>query len=293
MEGGGGLPGQTDDAKAVGPVGGDLKFHDMVVGVDDGLDVIAGLAVLVEDEDTVVDAVGEFALLRVEVRQRADGPGFGVESYHIQRVDVLAVGFHCSARRLTVLRPHQAAGPAAIPCRGDRTHAGGHHRPENLVSGLDIRRDGGFFGVNGLVVVQQGGGLDDGIGEIPLVQAQLTEGAEHTVGQNAPQLALLDLLPSGEGGLVQGHGHQVAHVDIPRPGADLDGLLFAHVQLADPHVVAVGVALHLLDAAHHHVLDLRAQVLGDLHLGAGEGHGLRKLFITGINGDELAEPFAR
>ena len=91
---------------------------------------------------------------------------------------------------------------------------------------------------------------------------------------------------------MEGHGHHVPLVDVPGPGDDLDGLLFAHVQLADPHMVAVGVALHLHDAARRHVLNLRPQVLRDLHLGAGEGHGLGEFFIIGVNGNKLAEPFS-
>ena len=67
--GGGHLPGQADDGQAVGPVGGDLKLHYMVVGVDDGLEIVAGLAVLAEDKDAVWDAVGEFRLLGVKVVQ--------------------------------------------------------------------------------------------------------------------------------------------------------------------------------------------------------------------------------
>jgi hypothetical protein len=63
-EGHGGLAGQTDHAQAVGAVGGNLKVHHMVVAADDGPDVGAGDGVgLVENEDAVVDAVGEFLLL--------------------------------------------------------------------------------------------------------------------------------------------------------------------------------------------------------------------------------------
>ena len=90
---------------------------------------------------------------------------------------------------------------------------------------------------------------------------------------------------------MQGHGHHVAHMDVPRAGDDLDGSILAHLQLAHPHMVGVGVALHGQDAAHHDVGDLGPQILGDLHLGAGQGHGLRKIFIAGINGDKFVEPF--
>ena len=65
VEGGGGLTGQADDAQAVGPVGGDLELHDVVVQAQQGGDVVAGLGVLsgqvgvaLEDEDAVHHAVG-------------------------------------------------------------------------------------------------------------------------------------------------------------------------------------------------------------------------------------------
>ena len=131
-----------------------------------------------------------------------------------------------------------------------------------------------------------------GRGEVPLFQPQLREGAEHPVGDLAPELALLDLLSPGEEGLVQGHRDDVPLLDVLGPGDDLDGLPLPRVHLADPHVVAVLMALHGEDLAHHHVLDLCAQVLRDLHLGTGEGHGLGKLSVIGVNGHKLAEPFS-
>ena len=91
---------------------------------------------------------------------------------------------------------------------------------------------------------------------------------------------------------MESHGHHVALVDVPGPGDNLDGLVFAHIQLADPHVVAVRVAFHFLNAARHHVGNFRAKILGGLHLGAGEGHGLGEIFIVGVNRDKLAEPFS-
>ena len=91
---------------------------------------------------------------------------------------------------------------------------------------------------------------------------------------------------------MQGHGDQVAGVDVPRPGDDLDGGFFAHVQPAYPHMVGVGVALHGLDAARHHVGDLRAQVGGALHLRAGQGHGLGEILIVYIYLNKFIEPFS-
>ena len=44
--------------------------------------------------------------------------------------------------------------------------------------------------------------------------------------------------------------------------------------------------------AHHHIGDLGSQVLGDLHLGAGEGHGLGKVFIVGVDVHKLVQPLS-
>ena len=157
---------------------------------------------------------------------------------------------------------------------------------------LDLRRDGGLVRVDRVVVVQEGSGGDDAIGEVTLVQAQLGQGAQHAVGQHPPQLALLNLLAAGQGGLVEGHRDQVAHMDVPRPGDDLDRLLFAHVQLAHPHVVGILVAFHGQDASHHHVRNFPAHVVGQLHLGAGEGHGLGEVPVAGVDLNKLVEPFS-
>ena len=160
------------------------------------------------------------------------------------------------------------------------------------MAGLDIRRDGGLFLVQGMVIIQQSGGSNDTVGKIPLVQSQLLQRAHHAVGEDAPQLALFDLLAAGKGGFVERYRHQIPGVDIPGAGDDLDGLCLPDIQLADPHMIGVGMALHGGDAAHHHIGDLSAQILGDFHLGSGEGHGLGKVFIIGINGDKLAEPLS-
>jgi hypothetical protein len=69
-------------------------------------------------------------------------------------------------------------------------------------------------------------------------------------------------------------------VDVPGSGDDLDGLRLSHGDLTDPHVVAVGVTLHFLNAARHDVLDFLPQVLGALHLGAGDGHGLGEIPVV-------------
>ena len=88
-----GLPGKADNGQAVGPVGGDLKLHHMVVRADDHGSISSpGLHVLVQHEDAVGDAVGELLLLRVEILQRADGIGLGVVGHQIARMEVGAGG---------------------------------------------------------------------------------------------------------------------------------------------------------------------------------------------------------
>ena len=110
---------------------------------------------------------------------------------------------------------------------------------------LDVGGDGGLVLVQGVVVVQDGGGDDSGVGEVPLIQTQLIEAAHHAVGLHAPQLAAADLHPAGQGAAVQGDGAQVALFQVLRAGHDGEGRRLAHIHRADPQMVGVGVALQL------------------------------------------------
>ena len=289
-EGDGRFSGQTDDGQTVGTVGGDLKFHHVVIQTQQGGDVIAGLAVLVEDEDAVVDAVGEFLGLCVEVSGGQDAVGAQVQGHEIASVDVLAVGGH-------VLHGVAHVDGALIGLIGsglDGVHLTSHDLAENLQAGGQLFRQGGLFALEHVIVAQDSGSLDDAVGEIALVQCQLGQGAQHPVGGHTAELALGDLHAAGQQALVLGHGHQVAHVDVPSAGADLDGLVLAHVHLGDPHVVAVGMVFHGQDFAHDDIFKLCGVIFKGLHLGTGEGHCLGKRFVMdGADGYiyKLGQPF--
>ena len=124
-----------------------------------------------------------------------------------------------------------------------------------------------------------------------LGHAQLLIGAAHAVGLDAAQLAGLDVLAAGEVSAVEGDDDQIADLLILRAGDDLDGRALAHFDLTDPHVVAVLVAYHLNDLAHHDVFDLAALAGNGLHLGAGERHFVVELLVRDVaEVDELIEP---
>ena len=279
VKGGAGLPCKADDGQAVGPVGCNLKLHHMIVRTDDHSHIVAGLYILVQDENTVGNAVGEFFLLRVEVIQGADRIGLGVVCHQVAYVDVGAGGVGRGGGAADV----QGGVILAVGLGLAFQHLAADHGTEYLVSGLDVGGDGGLLRVQRLVVVQQGGGGDDGVGIVMLGgEAQFLERAQHTVGEYAPELALFDFYAAGQQGLVLGHGHQIAHMDIPCAGDDLGRLRLSHVDLADPHVVAVRVLFHGQNLAHHHVFQGLIQRRDGLHLGAGEGHGLVKLPVADV-----------
>ena len=71
-EGGGSFPGKTYDGVAVGTVVGDFKFHHRVVVADDLVDVVAGLAVLLDNPDAVLNGVGEIPQGQPQLLQRAE-----------------------------------------------------------------------------------------------------------------------------------------------------------------------------------------------------------------------------
>ena len=278
-KGGAGLPGKADDGQAVRPVGGDLKFHHMIVRADDLGHIVAGLYVLVQHEDAVGDAVGELLLLRVEIGKGADGIGLGVVGRQIARVEVGAGGIGGGGGTADVQRG--VVQPVGLGLTFQNLAA--DHGAEHLVPGLDVGGDGGFLRIQRLVVVQQGGGGDDGVGIVMLGgEVQFLQRAQHPVGHHAPELALFDFRAVGQQGLVLGHGHQIAHMDIPRAGDDLGRLRLSHVDLADPHMVAVRVFFHGQNLAHHHVFQGLIQRCDRLHLGAGESHGLVKRPVADV-----------
>ena len=71
-EGGGSLPGQADDGVAVRPVVGDLKLHHRIVVANDGVDVIARLAVLLQNPNAVFLGVGKIPQGQAQLLQGAE-----------------------------------------------------------------------------------------------------------------------------------------------------------------------------------------------------------------------------
>ena len=143
-----------------------------------------------------------------------------------------------------------------------------------------------------MIVVQERRGRDDRVGEVMLGgQAQLLERAEHTVGRHAAQLALFDLHAARQMRAVQRCGDIVADVDVPRARDDLHRLRLTDVDLQDPHMVGILVALHFEHLAHDHVLEVFVGALDGLDLRAGERHLVVEFLIGDIlEVNEFVEP---
>ena len=67
-----GFPCQTNDGKAIGTVGGDFEFHDGIIEADGGADVLADGAGFLQDEDAVLDSVGEIVGGEPQLLERAE-----------------------------------------------------------------------------------------------------------------------------------------------------------------------------------------------------------------------------
>ena len=108
-------------------------------------------------------------------------------------------------------------------------------------------------------------------------EAKLALGAVHAAGLHAAELALLDLEVAGEHGADHGHDDFVALVEVLGAADDLQRsgvalgvrVLVAHGDLAEPHVVRVGVRLLGDHLADDHVVEVLTHVLDRLDLGSG------------------------
>ena len=281
--------GKADDRKAVGAVGRDLELDDGIIEAEDVRHVETRLGVLLaQDENAVGDAVGEFLLLGVQVLERADGVALGVVGDKVALVEVGAARIGHSGRIAEV----EAGVERAVAQRGAFKHLRRHHGAVDLVAGLDVGGDGGLILVDGMIVVQDGRGRDNGIGEVVLRRhAELLERAEHTVRLDAAQRALFDLYTARQVRAVQRGRDMVANVDVPRARDDLHRLRLTDVDLQDPHMVGILVALHFEHLAHDHVLEVFVGALDGLDLRAGERHIVVELLIGDIlEVNELVEP---
>ena len=231
--------------------------------------------------------MGELLLLGVQIFERADGIALGVVGDKVALVEVRAD----SLRRTGGLAVVHADIIAAVRAL-HRFDTAAEHRAVDLVAGLDVSGDGGLILVDGMIVVQKRRGRDDGIGEVMLRRhAKLLERAEHAVRLDAAQFALFDLHAARQMRAVQRCGDIVSHMDVPRAGDDLHGLSLTDVDLQDPHVVGVFMALHLENFADDHVLEVLVGTLDGLDLRAGERHLVVELLIGDIlEVNEFVEP---
>ena len=145
-----------------------------------------------------------------------------------------------------------------------------------------------------VLVIEDPDAVGEHAGQVVLGQTQLGEGAEHTVGRFAPELALGDVNAAGEPGVMQRRGYQIALMDILGAGDDLHGGIASHVHLANPHMIGVGVAHHGQNLAHDHVFDLRVQPLPGFHLLTEDGQGLHEFLIGDVRQvyEFLVQPFS-
>ena len=81
------------------------------------------------------------------------------------------------------------------------------------------------------------------------------------------------------------HGNQVALVDVPGPGDDLHRLVPAHVHLAHPHMVGVGMHDHMIRYAEE--TDISILSKHDKHISKEELENsvrLKRILVLFVDG---------
>ena len=176
----------------------------------------------------------------------------------------------------------------------DGAHLGGHAHVGQAVGavGRDLAVE---HGVRRAAIVRErhahGGvlGQDHDAGVVS-AQAKLALGAVHAARLDATQLALLDLEVAGKHGADHRDDDLVALVEVLGAAHNLQrgriavlvNVLVAHGDLAQPHVVGVGVGLLGEHLAHDDVLEVGANALDRLDLGAGADElGVEDLRVIG------------
>ena len=145
-----------------------------------------------------------------------------------------------------------------------------------------------------ILVIEDPDAVGISLGKIVLSQTQFGIGAEHTIGFFATELALGDVNTAGEIRVVQRSGNQVALMDVLGTGDNLDGFLFAHINLADPHMIGIFMADNGQNLANLYILDFAVHSLPGFYLLAEDSELLHILFIRDIGQIDklLMEPFS-
>ena len=134
VEGDGCFARETDHAEAVRAVRSDLELHNVVVHAKHHSDVITGLHILVEDKNTVCDAVREFRLLRMQIGKAADMLFLRIKRYQIAFVLIVI-----SAKYRFIRSVQVKPDTPAIPGADNSSYPCCNHRPVNPVAGCDVR----------------------------------------------------------------------------------------------------------------------------------------------------------
>ena len=153
--------------------------------------------------------------------------------------------------------------------------------------GQAVRTVGGDLKLNGHIVQTNGGTnvltdltiflhdentVFDRIGEVVCGQTQLTERAEHTVGNHAAQFTFADLFTAGQNGFILCNRNDRAGEYVGRTGNDLDRFCFTDIQLADDQFVCIGVGFDGKDLTNNNVFDLFAFDLPAFYFRTGNRH---------------------
>ena len=197
---------------------------------------------------------------------------------HVHQVGGVGAGFGGDARQLDV----------GVLVQDGRHLSGkaGHGEAVRAV-GRDLAVDHGVGGaeVLGEVHAHRRVRRQDHDAVVVRAQAELALGAVHATRLDATQLALLDLEVSGQHRADHGADDVVALVEVlgaadnlQRHGVALGiHVLVAHRDLAEPHVVGVGVRDLAHDLRRDHVLEVGPDLLDGLDLGSGAGELLHEL----------------
>ena len=123
-------------------------------------------------------------------------------------------------------------------------------------------------------------------------QPQLREGAEHPLAQFAAQLGGLDFMPAGQHRTVYGGRDEVADLEVLCAGDDLKNFRTAHIDLADHHVVGIGMRDDRKNFADDNIFNFTALDGVAFHLRAGHRHRLGEFSRSDMlgNGGVISQP---
>ena len=213
---------------------------------------------------------------------------------HIQKIAAVTVP---ALHRGSMKRHRNVKGSGSLSCKADDRKAvrpiGGDFKLNNgVIKANSFLNRLSQSEITAVFFRQDKNPIFYGRGEIMNCKPQFAQRTQHTVAFHTAKLTFLDFDTTGQSGVMQCRGHDIALFQVLGACDNLQKGIAPCIYLADPKMVRIRVTLHFFHSGDYHIIDLRAFLGPSFHLGTTHSYCLCKFTHAHLRHfGEFLQPF--